>query len=93
MKLFCLSRNEAVRHPGAACRREHRGLSADAEIRLRPRASVQYRGYRSYLADLLERKDDLQGALAEYNTEIEGYPDEGWVLERVSELKRKMAVN
>ena len=62
-------------------------------VRLRPRASVQYRGYRWYLADLLERKGDLQGALAEYNAEIEEYPDEGWVLERVSALKRKIAGN
>ncbi len=72
------------------------GENDDAEahmreaVRLRPRASVQYRGYRAYLADLLERKGDLQGALAEYNAELEEYPDEAWVLERASALKRKM---
>jgi hypothetical protein len=62
-------------------------------VRLRPHASVQYRGYRFYLADLLERKGDFPSALAQYNAELEEYPDEEWVLDRASALKRKMAGN
>ena len=62
-------------------------------VRLRPQASVQYRGYRYYLADLLERKGGLPGALAEYNAELDEYPDEAWVLDRASALKRKIAGN
>jgi tetratricopeptide (TPR) repeat protein len=73
------------------------GQVSDAEtdmreaIRLRPRLSVQYRGYRSFLADLLERKGDLKGALEEYNRELEEYPDEDWVLDRAVALKKRIA--
>ena len=59
-------------------------------VRLRPRASVQYRGYRSSLAELLERKGDLRGALDEYNRELEEYPDESGVFDHVMELKKKI---
>jgi hypothetical protein len=73
------------------------GQVSDAEtemreaIQLRPRTSAQYRQYRAYLADLLERKGDLKGALEEYNRELEEYPDEEGVLDRAMELKRKIA--
>jgi Tfp pilus assembly protein PilF len=73
------------------------GQVSDAEtemreaIQLRPRTSAQYRQYRSYLADLLERKGDLKGALEEYNRELEEYPDEEGVLDRAMELKRRIA--
>lgn len=72
------------------------GQVSDAEadmreaIRLRRQRSVQYRGYRYYLADLLERKGDLKGALEEYNRELEEYPDEAWVLDRAMALKKRM---
>jgi tetratricopeptide (TPR) repeat protein len=72
------------------------GQVSDAEadmreaVRLRPQRSVQYRGYRFYLADLLERKGDLKGALEEYNRELEEYPDEAWVLDRAIALKKRM---
>ena len=73
------------------------GQVSDAEtdmreaVRLRPQRSVQFRGYRYYLADLLERKGDTKGALEEYNRELEEYPDEDWVLDREVALKRRMA--
>jgi uncharacterized membrane protein len=73
------------------------GQVSDAEahmreaVRLRPQRSVQFRGYRYYLADLLERKGDAKGALEEYNRELEEYPDEDWVLDREVALKRRMA--
>lgn len=72
------------------------GEIADAEahmreaVRLRPRASVQYRGYRSSLAELLERKGDLPGALEEYNRELEEYPDESGVFDRAMVLKKRI---
>jgi protein O-mannosyl-transferase len=60
-------------------------------IQLRPRTSAQYRQYRSYLADLLERKGDLKGALDEYNRELEEYPDEEGVLDRTVALRKRIA--
>jgi tetratricopeptide (TPR) repeat protein/hypothetical membrane protein len=68
---------------------------AEAEMReavqLRPRISAQYRQYRSFLANLLERKGDLNGALEEYNRELAEYPDEEGVLDRTVELRKRIA--
>jgi protein O-mannosyl-transferase len=59
-------------------------------VRERPRTSVQFRGYRTSLAELLERKGDLRGALDEYDRELEEYPDESSVLDHAMALKKKI---
>ncbi|MBZ5604988.1 MAG: tetratricopeptide repeat protein [Acidobacteriia bacterium] len=60
-------------------------------LRLRPRASsAQYQGYHATLADLLERKGDLQGALGEYEAESNEYPDDQNALDQVERLRRSL---
>ncbi|HEY4365547.1 MAG TPA: tetratricopeptide repeat protein [Bryobacteraceae bacterium] len=67
---------------------------AEAELRealrLRPRVTIQYEGYHYYLATLLEKKGDLNGALTEYQTEFQENPDMQGLAERVADLQRKL---
>jgi protein O-mannosyl-transferase len=62
-------------------------------VRERPRTSVQFRGYRLSLAELLEGKGDLQGALEQYNLELEEYPDESAALDHAMALKKKIDIS
>ncbi len=68
--------------------------SGEAEMRraieLRPRVSAQYSAYHQTLGELLERKGDLQGALREYERELEEFPDSRSAFEHASAIRERM---
>jgi protein O-mannosyl-transferase len=96
---LALTPNSPQAHLLLGLAEEGLGQMKDAEaemreaVRDRPRASVQFRGYRASLAELLEQEGDLQGALEEYNREFEEYPDEVWVFDRAAAVKREIAAS
>lgn len=59
-------------------------------LRLRPHVSAQYEGYHAALAQLLERKGDLKGALDEYESEAREFPDDAASVDSSARLRRQL---
>jgi hypothetical protein len=68
--------------------------AAEAEMRkaiaVRPHVSAQYSGYHETLAQLLERRGNLPGAIAEYENEFQENPDNQGAYERAAALRLKL---